>query len=704
MLGVVGAALLAGLTPGPPGAEPPPPLVSVTGGVLAFVERRGDYHMRHVAMGYAVADDGAFGATGSYDGTAVVWDLRDGRAIRVFATPHINVNAVALSRDGSRLATGGGVDGTVRMWDVRSGRELWSSKHDADALRFSPDGRRLIGRRLDEYRVWEVSDGRLVWSGLSHRSGSGGWPGAFGTIVTPDGRSAIELVVTGWHGAGGGDDFYSVPDGYVATVIDLDRAAQTRVLSNPEDWPVALATSPSGDRVAIVGAKQLIVVDAASGRRLAAVARPDAGNPIVHRTGVLLVPDPRFAVTWDLDELVVWDLPAGKPAWRKRRGRDDSAPWLAGKETLFIREGEECVGLGVADGKTRWRRASCTGGGGSDTSNRILLARGPSALDVVDAAAGTSLVPAPIAQGPSGGIGGLTVSPDGHRVAGFGSDRSAWVWEAAGGARKLADAPDPLWYPVGRFLSDDRLAIVNQTRGDNRRIYRYAIGRNAIEAVVDVAKKDRFGGSGVLVGNRVILEEVREHDYVRTVVDLTGRAKPYHLPPWRRPPRHRPDFSLRNEALEPGGVTARLTRAYVVDNDDHIHAWDMRAGKVVTQVDAEYEFVAAVALSPDEKRLLVAYRKGGVSIRAASTLEEERRLEGPGAEIYTAAFAPDGKLVVAAGADGLFLWRVSDGARIATVDFSAAREAPGSLAFSPDGATLWVGTTLGNLHRFSLRP
>lgn len=702
MLGVVGAALLAGLTPGPPGAEPPPPLVSVTGGALAFVERRGDYHMRHLVMGYAVADDGAFGATGSYDGTAVVWDLRDGRAIRVFATPHVNVNAVALSRDGNRLATAGAADGTVRMWDVRSGAELWSSKHDADALRFSPDGKRLIGRRLDEHRVWEVSDGRLVWKGLSHRSGQEGYPGAFGTIVTPGGRSAIELVVTGWHAGGGGDNFYGVPNGYVATVIDLDGAAPPRVLSNP-DWPSALATSPSGDRVAIVGHKELIVVDAASGRRLAAVARPDTGNPIVHRTGVLLVPDPRFAVTWDLDELVVWDLPAGRPAWRERRGKGDSAPWLAGKDTLFVAKGEECVGLGVADGKPRWRRASCTGGGGSEASSRILLARGPSALDVVDATVGTSLVPAPIAQGPSGGIAGLTVSPDGRRVVGFGNDRSAWVWEVAGGGRKLAAAPDPLWYPVARFLSDDRLAIVNETAGDKRRIYRYAIGRNAIESVADVPQRHRFGGPGVLVGNRVILEEVREHDYVRTVVDLEGRAKPYHLPPWRRPRGHRPDFSLRNEALEPGGVTAQLTRAYVVDNDDHIHAWDMRTGRVVTQVDAQYEFVAALALTPDETRLLVAYQKGGVSVRAASTLEEERRLEGPSARIFTVAISPDGGLVVAAAEDGLFLWRLSDGTRVATVDFSAAREAPLSLAFSRDGATLWVGTTLGNLHRFSLR-
>jgi WD40 repeat protein len=65
-----------------------------------------------------------------------------------------------------------------------------------------------------------------------------------------------------------------------------------------------------------------------------------------------------------------------------------------------------------------------------------------------------------------------------------------------------------------------------------------------------------------------------------------------------------------------------------------------------------------------------------------------------------ATVSPDSGLVVAAGYDGLFVWRLADGARVATVDFTATRENPSSLAFSPDGHTLWVGTSIGLLLQF----
>jgi DNA-binding beta-propeller fold protein YncE len=123
----------------------------------------------------------------------------------------------------------------------------------------------------------------------------------------------------------------------------------------------------------------------------------------------------------------------------------------------------------------------------------------------------------------------------------------------------------------------------------------------------------------------------------------------------------------------------------------------------LTEAPSAPEEASAVLLTPDEKRLLIVYEKGPPVVHGTGDLKKERSL-GPKSGVYGAAISPDSKLAVIAAADGLSVWRLADGARVATVDFSAGREAPTALAFTPDGTTLWVGTTLGNLHRFSVRP
>ena len=41
------------------------------------------------------------------------------------------VNSVAVSKDGKRLASGGG-DNTVRVWDAQTGKELWELRGHSD--------------------------------------------------------------------------------------------------------------------------------------------------------------------------------------------------------------------------------------------------------------------------------------------------------------------------------------------------------------------------------------------------------------------------------------------------------------------------------------------------------------------------------------------------------------------------------------------
>jgi hypothetical protein len=66
-------------------------------------------------------------------------------------------------------------------------------------------------------------------------------------------------------------------------------------------------------------------------------------------------------------------------------------------------------------------------------------------------------------------------------------------------------------------------------------------------------------------------------------------------------------------------------------------------------------------------------------------------------------FCPDGG-VVSAGRDGLLItWRAGGSAATDQLDLSSAHDRPVSLAQSPDGKTLLVGTHRGVILRFDRR-
>jgi WD40 repeat protein len=90
-----------------------------------------------------------------------LWDARTGALVRNFAAEKIHGQPMALSPDGSIVATGGK---SVKLWDVRTGkmlREFTGHLKRTQSIVFSADGQLIIaGGSYGTTNAWEVATGR----------------------------------------------------------------------------------------------------------------------------------------------------------------------------------------------------------------------------------------------------------------------------------------------------------------------------------------------------------------------------------------------------------------------------------------------------------------------------------------------------------------------------------------------------------------
>ena len=102
--------------------------------------------------------------SGSFDDTLRVWDLRQSNAPALVFTGHkADVNAVAFSADGDRLASGSD-DRTIRVWNSRRPDALpivLEGRGDTVySVAFSPDGTLLASGSFDDTaRLWDLNQG-----------------------------------------------------------------------------------------------------------------------------------------------------------------------------------------------------------------------------------------------------------------------------------------------------------------------------------------------------------------------------------------------------------------------------------------------------------------------------------------------------------------------------------------------------------------
>jgi len=137
----------------------------------------------------AFSPQGNVVATGADDGMVRLWDVATHRQIGAPLNGHDGeINAVAFSPDGTILASGGDDDGVVRLWDVASHRQigvpLLGHSDVVYSVAFSPDGTILASGGADgTVRLWFVASHRQIGVPLLGQGGV-----VYSVAFSPDGK------------------------------------------------------------------------------------------------------------------------------------------------------------------------------------------------------------------------------------------------------------------------------------------------------------------------------------------------------------------------------------------------------------------------------------------------------------------------------------------------------------------------------------
>jgi len=141
--------------------------------------------------------------TGSDDGSVRVWKTADGKEVhkmdghgtfRVLGQTETRVTSVAISPDGSKVASGG-VDRSVRLWSVVDGQEICKMEGHEDWVRsvaFFGDGSSVVSGGDDNtLRLWNVTSGTEVMKLEGH------W-GDVSSVAVAEGEGATRIVSGSW--------------------------------------------------------------------------------------------------------------------------------------------------------------------------------------------------------------------------------------------------------------------------------------------------------------------------------------------------------------------------------------------------------------------------------------------------------------------------------------------------------------------------